>query len=185
MTSRNKSVSISAPTALAIKNFDRPGLPHDPPMSFTETATTVSGQSAQGANSTACKPAFIHRHADERSIRALQKWRLKRVVEYVDINLSSKVSLQNLAAIAGLSRMHFASQFRIATGFRPHEFVLRRRIQRSKELLRTDPTPIFEVAFAVGFQTQAHFTTVFKRFTGFTPRQWRTASQGDRQTDGK
>jgi AraC-like DNA-binding protein len=107
----------------------------------------------------------------------LQKWRLKRVVEYIDINLSNRVSLLDLAAVAGLSRMHFASQFRVATGLRPHEFLLGRRIRRSKELLRTSPMAIVEIAFAVGFQTQAHFTTVFKRFAGHTPRQWRMANQ--------
>jgi AraC family transcriptional regulator len=112
-----------------------------------------------------------------RPIQALQKWRLKRVVEYVDTNLSNKVSLPSLAAVAGLSRMHFASQFRVATGLRPHEFVLSQRICRSKELLGNSQMPIVEIAFAVGFQTQAHFTTVFKRFAGSTPRQWRTENQ--------
>ena len=109
--------------------------------------------------------------------RALQKWRLKRVVEYVDIHMSNKITLSELAAVAGLSRMHFASQFRMATGLRPHEFVLRRRVQQAEELLRNSRMAIVEIALTVGFQTQAHFTTVFKRFAGCTPRQWRAASQ--------
>jgi AraC family transcriptional regulator len=112
-----------------------------------------------------------------RQIRALQKWRLKRVTEYVDNHLPDKIRLLDLAAVAGLSRMHFASQFRAATGLRPHEFLLRRRIRRSEELLRSSSMAIVEIALSVGFQTQAHFSTVFKRFVGFTPRQWRTASQ--------
>jgi AraC family transcriptional regulator len=112
-----------------------------------------------------------------RQIRALQKWRLKRVTEYVDNHLPDKIRLLDLAAVAGLSRMHFASQFRVATGLRPHEFLLRRRIRRSEELLRSSSMAIVEIALSVGFQTQAHFSTVFKRFVGFTPRQWRTASQ--------
>jgi AraC family transcriptional regulator len=110
-------------------------------------------------------------------VRALQKWRLKRVIEHVDANLSCKVSLLDLAAVAGLSRMHFACQFRAATGLRPHEFLLQRRISRSKELMRGTSMTIAEIALAVGFLTQAHFTTVFKRFGGYTPRQWRTANQ--------
>jgi AraC family transcriptional regulator len=112
-----------------------------------------------------------------RQIRALQKWRLKRVIEYVDLHLSDKIRLADLAAIAGLSRMHFASQFRAATGLRPHEFLLRRRVRRAEELLRDGPMTIVEIALTVGFQTQAHFTTVFKRFVGYTPRRWRMASQ--------
>jgi AraC-like DNA-binding protein len=112
----------------------------------------------------------------ERPLRALQKWRLKRVVEYVDNNLSGRITLLDLAAVAGLSRMHFASQFRAATGFRPHEYLLRRRILRAEELLRQSTMTLVDIALTVGFQTQAHFTTVFKRFVGDTPYQWRNAN---------
>jgi AraC family transcriptional regulator len=108
-----------------------------------------------------------------RHVQGLQKWRLKRVVEYVDASMSSKMTSRDLAAVAGLSRMHFASQFRAATGLRPHEFLLQRRIRRAAELMKDSTMPIMEIALTVGFQTQAHFTTVFKRFTGCTPRSWR------------
>jgi AraC-like DNA-binding protein len=107
----------------------------------------------------------------------LQKWRLKRVTEYVDDHLSDEIRLFDLAAVAGLSRMHFASQFRVATGLRPHEFLLGRRIRRSEELLRSSSTAIVEIALSVGFQTQAHFSTVFKRFVGYSPREWRMANR--------
>jgi AraC family transcriptional regulator len=121
--------------------------------------------------------AAAERQPGGRRIRALQKWRLKRVVDYIDNHLADKISLLDLAAVAGLSRMHFASQFRVATGLRPHEFLLRRRIQCAEELLQSGTMTIVEIALNVGFQTQAHFTTVFKRFVGHTPRQWRAASQ--------
>jgi AraC-like DNA-binding protein len=124
---------------------------------------------------TAAKPGEMAER--RRHVQALQKWRLKRVVEYVDLHLSAKITLAELAAIAGLSRMHFASQFRAATNLRPHEFVLRRRVQRAEELLQNTPTPIVEVALMVGFQTQAHFTTTFKRFVGSTPNRWRAVNQ--------
>lgn len=114
-----------------------------------------------------------------RQVRALQKWRLKRVLEYIDEHLSSKISLGDLATVAGLSRMHFASQFRAATGLRPHEYLLRQRIHRAQDLLLGSAMTIVEVALTVGFQTQAHFTTVFKRFVGDTPCQWRNARDAD------
>jgi AraC-like DNA-binding protein len=113
----------------------------------------------------------------DRQTRALQKWRLKRVVEYVDDHLADKLTLSDLAGVAGLSRMHFAAQFRAATGRRPHEYLLRRRIQRSEELLCQSTMPLVEVALTVGFQTQAHFTTVFKRIVGDTPHQWRSRTE--------
>jgi AraC family transcriptional regulator len=111
-----------------------------------------------------------------RHIEGLQKWRLKRVIDYIDADMSSKINSRDLAAVAGLSRMHFASQFRVATGLRPHEFLLQRRIRRAAELMRDTTMPIMEIALTVGFQTQAHFTTVFKRFTGCTPRCWRVGN---------
>lgn len=114
--------------------------------------------------------------AHGRQVQPLQKWRLKRVVDYIDASMSSKITLCDLAAIAGLSRMHFASQFRVATGLRPHEFLLRRRIRRAEELMRDTTMTIMEIALTVGFQTQAHFTTVFKRFSGCTPRRWRASN---------
>jgi AraC-like DNA-binding protein len=103
----------------------------------------------------------------------LQKWRLRRVVEYVEAHLGERIMLSDLATAAGLTRMHFAAQFRVAMGIRPHHYVLRRRIDHACALLRDPELPLVEVALAVGFQTQAHFTTVFKRYVGSTPHRWR------------
>jgi AraC-like DNA-binding protein len=103
----------------------------------------------------------------------LPKWRLKRVIEHVDAHLQHRVTLAEMAAVAGLTRMHFAAQFRRATGVSPHGYLLRRRVERAKELLRDIRRPLVDVALSVGFATQAHFTTVFKRFAGQTPHRWR------------
>ena len=69
--------------------------------------------------------------------------------------------------------MHFAAQFRAATGVRPHEYLVRRRIAKAQTMLATTEMPIAELALAVGFGSQAHFTVVFKRFSGLTPLRWR------------
>lgn len=110
----------------------------------------------------------------KRRPRSLQKWRLKRVVQHVDNNLDRKITLSEMAAVAGLSQMHFAAQFRAAMSCSPHQYVLRRRTERAKELLIGTSTSLVEIALTVGFQTQAHFTTVFKRFVGDTPCRWRS-----------
>jgi AraC family transcriptional regulator len=85
--------------------------------------------------------------------------------------------LFELAKVAGLSRMHFAAQFRAATGYRLREYLLHQRIERAKSLLSNSETALAEVALTVGFCTQAHFSTVFKRMTGDTPARWRCASR--------
>jgi AraC-like DNA-binding protein len=82
------------------------------------------------------------------------------------------------AWLAGVSRMYFAAQFREATGLRPHEYVLRRRIGVAKQMLEGSEQPLVEIALGVGFQTQSHFTTVFKRMEGFTPHRWRQLNRG-------
>lgn len=120
--------------------------------------------------------ARVDQRASERPVRGLQKWRLKRVLDYIETHFCRKIVLADLAAAAGLSRMHFAAQFRAATGCKPHEYILRHRIQRSKDLLRDSGMPIVEIALTVGFQSQAHFTTTFRRFTGDTPTRWRDAA---------
>ncbi|HEV7448042.1 MAG TPA: AraC family transcriptional regulator [Steroidobacteraceae bacterium] len=103
----------------------------------------------------------------------LAQWRLKRAIDYVEARLDESVSLADVASSAGLTRMHFAAQFRAATGLRPHEYLLRRRIERAQEMLLGTAMSLVEVALSVGFQTQAHFTSVFKRYAGQPPRAWR------------
>jgi AraC family transcriptional regulator len=104
---------------------------------------------------------------------ALPNWRLKRVKGYIDAHMTKVVSLGDLAASAGLSRMYFAAQFKAATGYRPHEYVLFRRIERAKTLMLESDAQLVEVALRTGFSGQAHFSTVFKRFAVETPAQWR------------
>jgi AraC-like DNA-binding protein len=74
--------------------------------------------------------------------------------------------------------MHFAAQFKATTGTRPHNYVLRRRIERAQELLRSSHMPLVEIALEVGFQTQAHFTTIFRQLVCETPGRWRDLYQG-------
>lgn len=112
-------------------------------------------------------------------VNALPKWRLRRVEEYIREHFDRCISLADLAKVAGLSRMHFAAQFRAATGYRPREYLLHQRIEHAKSMLAQTETPLAEIALTVGFCTQAHFSTVFKRISGETPARWRCASKND------
>jgi AraC-like DNA-binding protein len=110
-------------------------------------------------------------------VNALPKWRLRRVEQYIADHFDRCISLSELANVAGLSRMHFAAQFRAATGYRPREYLLNHRVEHAKTLLTTTERPLAEIALAVGFSTQAHFSTVFKRISGESPARWRLASR--------
>ncbi|MEX3943301.1 helix-turn-helix domain-containing protein [Paraburkholderia sp. BR10937] len=108
----------------------------------------------------------------------LPKWRLARVMEYVDAHLGEPIGLAEMAESAGLTRMHFAAQFRQASGLRPHEYLLRRRIEHAQSLLLGSRRNALDIALSCGFRSQAHFTTVFKRFVGETPCFWRKKNGG-------
>ena len=111
------------------------------------------------------------------AVNPLPKWRLRRVREFVVKRIGERITLPELAAAAGLSRMHFAAQFRAATGYRPHEYLHLQRIEQAKEMLADSDAPLVEVALSVGFCTQSQFSTVFKRVTDQTPAQWRSAKR--------
>ncbi|RQH10545.1 AraC family transcriptional regulator [Bradyrhizobium sp. RP6] len=111
-------------------------------------------------------------------VNALPKWRLRRVEQYIADHFDRCISLSELANVAGLSRMHFAAQFRAATGYRPREYLLTHRVEHAKMLLATTERPLADIALAVGFSTQAHFSTVFKRISGQSPARWRLGNVG-------
>lgn len=111
--------------------------------------------------------------APRHSSGCLTQWRLKRIRAYIDAHIDEPLRLAELAAVVGLSRMHFAAQFRAATGMAPHAYVVSRRINRAKILMTTTDSALVSVALDAGFQSQAHFCAIFKRQTGMTPSRWR------------
>ncbi|ADG19328.1 transcriptional regulator, AraC family [Paraburkholderia atlantica] len=110
---------------------------------------------------------------NQRSSSELPKWRMTRVMEFIDANLAEPIGLEEMAQSTGLTRMHFAAQFRAACGLRPHEYLLRRRIEHAQSLLLETRQNMLDIALSCGFRSQAHFTTVFKRFVGAAPLAWR------------
>ena len=77
-----------------------------------------------------------------------------------------------------MSPCHFARMFKKATGQPPHAYITTRRMEYAKELLRESDSSLVDVAAKAGFQTQGHFTGVFHRYTGVTPRVYRLQLPG-------
>ena len=108
----------------------------------------------------------------------LPRYKLRRVMAYVDARLSCPISLDDLANVAGVSRFHFHRQFRKTVGVTPREYVLRARIERAKGLLTESDLTVGEVSGAVGFADQSHFSNIFRRLTAMTPRGFRNSMSG-------
>jgi AraC family transcriptional regulator len=98
---------------------------------------------------------------------------LRRVVDYVHDHLDRDLALAELAAVAGLSPHHFGEAFKTSTGQPPHRYVMGKRVTRARELLWNQELSISDVAYALGFASQSHFTTQFGRVTGITPGRFR------------
>jgi RpiB/LacA/LacB family sugar-phosphate isomerase len=98
--------------------------------------------------------------------------RLAGIVEFIRSNLDRRVHVSELSELAGMSQWHFSKLFKLSTGLSPHRYMLHERINRSKELLRQGRAKIVDIALEVGFENQAHFTTVFGNLVGMTPRQF-------------
>jgi AraC family transcriptional regulator len=113
----------------------------------------------------------------------LPRQRLRAVIEYIDEHLGSELSLDDLAAVARLSPYHFARLFKNSTGLPPHQYVIARRVERAKELLRDRVRlPLAEIALEMGFSSQSHFTRHFKRLVGVTPRLFQAPARTYRVT---
>lgn len=104
--------------------------------------------------------------------------RIRRVQDFVEVNVGEALCLDDLADVAGLSRYHFSRVFREEIGQTPWAFVRDTRIERAKELLREGRTPA-EAAHEAGFFDQSHLTRVLRRFDGRTPGELRDAAQRD------
>jgi AraC family transcriptional regulator len=96
-------------------------------------------------------------------------------VEYMRRHLDEHVTIEVLARQCGLGVTRFSSSFRDSTGFTPHRYLRKLRIERACELLRSTALTVGEVAEAVGFRGQSHFCTAFSAERGLTPSAYRRA----------
>jgi AraC family transcriptional regulator len=101
--------------------------------------------------------------------------RLQRVRDYVETHLDDDLSLTTLAAIACLSPYHFSRSFKQAAGIGPQRYVIQRRLERAKRLLRQTHQPLALIAQEAGFADQSHLTQIFRREMGVTPGRFRAA----------
>ncbi|MBD2067059.1 helix-turn-helix transcriptional regulator [Leptolyngbya sp. FACHB-671] len=105
--------------------------------------------------------------------RSLTNSQLQQAIDYIHTHLNRDLSLAELAGIVNISPTYFASLFKQAMGISPHQYVIQRRVQRAKVMLKKTDLAIADIALQVGFSSQSHLTQQFKRVTGMTPKQVR------------
>jgi AraC-like DNA-binding protein len=103
--------------------------------------------------------------------------RLLRAKDRIDAASEEDWAIARLASVSGVSEAHFARSFKDAFGMPPHRYLLTRRIERAKALLRDTDTPIIEIAFASGWQSLGTFGRTFRDVTGESPSQLREREQ--------
>jgi AraC-like DNA-binding protein len=96
---------------------------------------------------------------------------VRRARDYLDANFAQGVTLTDLAAQVGLSPYYLLRVFRDDVGMPPHAYLESVRIQQAQRLLKQSE-PLAAIAHDLGFSTQSHFTTSFRRIIGVTPGQY-------------
>jgi AraC-like DNA-binding protein len=103
----------------------------------------------------------------------LAPWQQRRAAELLRENLHGRIRLTDVARVCSLSVSHFARSFKATFGMAPHRWLIGRRIECAKELLRQTTTPIADIAIRSGFADQAVFTRTFRQLVGVSPGRWR------------
>jgi AraC family transcriptional regulator len=108
----------------------------------------------------------------EAAARGLDRFRLRRVLDYIAANLQEDITLIGLADVAGYSPYHFARKFTLAMDVSPHRYISRLRLEWAMAELAMGKAPLAEIALNAQFSSQASFTRAFHRGTGMTPKEY-------------
>jgi transcriptional regulator GlxA family with amidase domain len=98
---------------------------------------------------------------------------LRRAHDHIDRHYASPIDLDQLAAVAGVSKYHFARSFEAAYGLTPIRYLTRRRVERAQDLLRSANLTVTEICFMVGFASLGSFSSRFTQLVGETPTAYR------------
>ncbi|KAB8317234.1 helix-turn-helix transcriptional regulator [Tolypothrix campylonemoides VB511288] len=110
-------------------------------------------------------------------VDGLSKSKLRQIIEYIHSHVDSEIKLTTLAEMAGISQYYFCQLFKQSLGISPYQYVLQLRVERAKQLLKSQKMTICDIALACGFANQSHFTKHFRKLTGTTPKAyWKNLS---------
>jgi transcriptional regulator GlxA family with amidase domain len=110
--------------------------------------------------------------ADRRS-NGLAPWQVHKLERYVDANIANAITLESMAACVRLSASHFGRVFKASLGETPRAYVLRKRVERARQLMTESASSLAEIAIDCGLYDQSHLNRIFRRYSGTSPHAWR------------
>ncbi|NEV01045.1 helix-turn-helix domain-containing protein [Bradyrhizobium uaiense] len=133
----------------------------DPVSTLPRRLTTI----AVDRDTTGVSPSYIRGGLPPRVLR--------RVREHIDANIEQRISVEALARLADLSVWYFVRAFKQSVGVTPHDYLIRRRVERTMKLLSDTDLSLSEIALAAGFADQSHCARRFRQHVGMSPRDYR------------
>lgn len=100
---------------------------------------------------------------------------IQHALRFIESNLTSDISIPDIAAACKLSASRFKAKFKVQLGITPLAYLNTLKIDMAKSLLKNTKKPITEIAFTLNFSSSNYFTAVFKRYTGYSPSEFRCA----------
>jgi len=105
----------------------------------------------------------------------LSPWQNRKVTAYIEAHMDRPIRNEELATIVQLTACHFGRAFRNSLGESPHEYIIRRRVERAQGLMLSTDASLSQIALDCGLADQAHLSRLFRRIVGESPRTWRRA----------
>ncbi|VEP15680.1 conserved hypothetical protein [Hyella patelloides LEGE 07179] len=112
-----------------------------------------------------------------RCYQGLSPKKLNLILEYIETNLNQKITLSDLATVAGVGKFYFSRLFKSSTNLTPYNYVLQQRVERAKKLLKNSDMPICDIALECGFGNQSHLARHFRNRQKVTPMQYRKSEK--------
>ena len=141
----------------------------------------LEGRHADSVYLAALYQALAHRlgrggddlRAREVASEGLSSQACRQIEAYLKQNFHEPISVPDMAALLGISSGHFTTCFKASFGLTPHQYVIKLRLDEAEVCLRHTQEPIGEIAARLGFSSQSHLTTAFRKYRGLTPKELR------------
>jgi len=124
---------------------------------------------------------FVKNYSEEQSrnlvenVGGFSSSELEKAFLYIDKNISENYKIEKLAKEFGISKFNFIKRFKSSTNVTPHQFIINKKLERSKNLLKEDSLSLTDITYMLNFSDQSHFSNSFKKMYGMTPREFRKA----------